>query len=54
MRYHMIIGEDYLCPKCGSVLRKDIDVGDGFLHDVCFGCGFKRKIAVSGLTKEPK
>lgn len=35
--------EDWGCPQCGAMMYIKIDVGDGFLHDVCLGCGFKRK-----------
>lgn len=47
--------EDYKCPECGSFLGKDIDVGDGFLYDLCgglSGCGFKlKKKKVNGQGK---
>ena len=38
--------EDTSCPECGGALITGVDVGDGFIHDICGGydgCGFKRK-----------
>ena len=39
-----ILGDEYVCPECPAILYRNVDVGDGFLHDVCIWCGFKRKI----------
>lgn len=47
-----IIGEESVCPKCHSLLNSNIDIGDGFLHDICGGCGFKRKKKKDGEVVE--
>jgi len=43
-----ILGDEYVCPDCGAIIKRNIDVGDGFLHDVCLDCGFKRKKKIDG------
>lgn len=47
--YHQ---EDWKCPECGDMLNRDIDVGGGYLYDVCPGCGFKRKKKVDDRAEE--
>lgn len=47
-----VLGEETVCPECGSMFQMNVDVGDGFLHDVCFGCGFKRKKKKDGTSIE--
>lgn len=49
---HQIIGEESVCSECGSMLQVNIDIGDGFLYDICQGCGFKRKKKKNGETVE--
>jgi len=45
-----ILGDEYVCPDCKAIIERDIDVGDGFLHDVCLWCGFKRKRKIDAGT----
>lgn len=54
MRRQVFNEEDWKCPKCGDMLNRDIDVGDGHTHDVCLGCGFKRKKKVDEQVEELK
>lgn len=43
MTQRKVVGEETVCPECGDALRMDINIGDGYKHDVCLDCGFKRK-----------
>ena len=47
-----IYNENDVCPKCGDLIRKDIDVGDGFLYDICYSCSFKKKKKLDGQVVE--
>ena len=48
-----VIGEESVCPHCNKALwTRNIDVGDGFLHDICQSCGFKRKKTMDGEVVE--
>ena len=47
-----IIGEECVCPECGAMFNSNVNIGDGFLHDVCGGCGFKRKKTMDGEIVE--
>lgn len=39
----IVYGQETVCPESGDVLSMNVDIGDGFLYDVCLGCGWKRK-----------
>jgi len=52
MTQRKILGEETICPECGDVLRMDVDIGDGYFYDICFGCGFKRKKMLDGRVVE--
>ena len=42
--YRRVIDEEHhLCPNCSNCLNFGIDIGDGYLYDLCPGCGYKRK-----------
>ena len=47
-----IIGEECVCPECGTMFNSNVNIGDGFLYDVCGGCGFKRKKTMDGEIVE--
>ncbi|MHA1288848.1 MAG: hypothetical protein ACTSPB_15765 [Candidatus Thorarchaeota archaeon] len=50
---NQIIGEESVCPHCRKALMViGIDIGDGFLHDVCQLCGFKQKKNKEGVVVE--
>ncbi|KKK57058.1 hypothetical protein LCGC14_3058310 [marine sediment metagenome] len=42
-----IYSEECVCPMCKGMFNSNVDIGDGFLYDIC-GCGFKRKKKPSG------
>lgn len=51
----IVHGEESNCPKCKGMLIINMDVGDGYLHDLCGGvdgCGFKRKKKIDGQEVE--
>jgi len=50
----LVLNDDLVCPKCKDLLRKDVNIGDGFLYDVCLSCGFKRKYKVGERAEETK
>jgi len=47
-----VINEEDTCPMCQDIPNTDIDIGDGFLYDICGGCGFKRKKKKDGEVVE--
>lgn len=44
----IVYGDEVVCPECGDFLSVNIDVGDGHKHDICLGCGFKRRMNSAG------
>ena len=39
----IVYGDERVCPTCKDYLRIDVDIKDGWMYDICFGCGFRRK-----------
>jgi len=47
-----VVGDEIVCPNCGAMLNMNVDIGGGFLYDVCLGCGYKRKKNLDGQEVE--
>ena len=55
MQCQQIIGEEAVCHKCHDlidIVNRNVDIGDGFLYDICGRCGQKRKKTLAGEIVE--